>query len=178
MHGIALAEDLGRGYVSAGAADEVVVFRPSRRWPGSPRSTRTGANPDAILYDKATHRILTFQTVGVATSPAIDARNNTVIGSLALNAKPEFAVDDEAGHVFVNLEDRASVARIDLKDFKVHGVWPLKGCEEPSGIALDRAHGRLFSVCSNKVMAVTDVTSGRQVALLKIGDNVDGCCIR
>jgi DNA-binding beta-propeller fold protein YncE len=104
----------------------------------------------------------------------IDARKNEVVGTIAVDAKPEFAVADGTGHIFVNLEDKNSLAELDAKSLKVLATYALSGCEEPSGLAIDRAHHRLFSVCSNKVMDVVDSTSGRQVAQLPIGEGVDG----
>ena len=172
VHGIALAEDLGRGYISAGATGSVVVFD-LVSFARIAEIKTTGQNPDAILYEPRSHRVFAFNGRSRDVT-AIDARTNRVIGTLALKAKPEFAVTDGAGHIFVNLEDKNSIAKIDPQAFKVESVWALKGCEEPSGLAIDRAHARLFSVCSNKVMEVVDASSGRLVAQLPIGANVDG----
>src|SRR5689334_10719999 len=172
VHGIALAEDLGRGYISAGAAGKVVVFDLATLARVTEIDT-TGANPDAILYEPRSHRVLTFNGRGRNVT-AIDARTDHVVGTLALDAKPEFAVADAQGHVFVNLEDKNSLAELDPTALKVLATWPLTGCEEPSGLAIDRAHARLFSVCDNKVMVITDATSGRQVAAVPIGAGVDG----
>jgi DNA-binding beta-propeller fold protein YncE len=172
VHGIALAADVGRGYVSAGATGSVVVFDLE----SLARITEikvTGDKPDAILYEPRTHRVLTFNGRGRNVT-AIDARTNRVVGSIPLDAKPEFAVANDAGEVFVNLEDRNSIAKIDPRTLTVTAVWHLEGCEEPSGLALDRAHARLFSVCSNRIMDVVDAGSGRLVAQLPIGDKVDG----
>jgi DNA-binding beta-propeller fold protein YncE len=172
VHGIALAEDLGRGYVSAGAAGSVVVFDLK----SLARVTEikvTGENPDAILYEPGTHRVFTFNGRGRNVT-AIDARSNQVVGTVSIDAKPEFAVVDTAGHIYVNLEDKNSIAKIDPATLRVESVWPLAGCEEPSGLAIDRAHARLFAVCSNKILDTVDATSGRLVAQLPISENVDG----
>jgi DNA-binding beta-propeller fold protein YncE len=170
VHGIAIANDIGRGYVSAGAASRVVVF--DLRTLAKVGEITTGENPDAILYEPTTHRVFTFNGRG-RDATVVDARSNAVIGTIALDAKPEFAVFDGHGHVFVNLEDRNSVAEIDASKLTVLATWPLVGCEEPSGLAIDRKHHRLFSVCSNKVMNILDATTGRAVAQLPIGDGVD-----
>lgn len=172
VHGIALAEDLGKGFISAGAANEVVVFDlKTHARTGSVKTS--GANPDAILYVPETHEVLTFNGRGRNVT-AIDARTLAVRATLDLKAKPEFAVTDGAGHVYVNLEDVHSLARIDARALELQQTWRLEGCEEPSGLALDVAHDRLFSVCANKVMVVTDARTGRQVAKLPIGEGVDG----
>jgi len=172
VHGIAIAQDLGRGYVSAGRADTIVVFD-LKTLARVASIKATGANPDAILYDPFTHRVFTFNGRGRNVT-AIDARTNEVVGTIAVDAKPEFAASDAAGRVYVNLEDRNSLAMIDPKELKVLATWPLTGCEEPSGLAIDRAHGRLFSVCSNRVMLVVDASSGAVLASEPIGARVDG----
>jgi hypothetical protein len=172
VHGIALAPDLGRGYISAGASGTVVVFDLKTLARVAEVKT-TGANPDAILYEPVTHRVFTFNGRG-RNATAIDARTNAVIGTIALDAKPEFAVSDATGEIFVNLEDTHSIARIDPKTLSVGARWPLEGCEEPSGLALDRDNARLFSVCSNEVMEIVDAGSGRVVGHAPIGKNVDG----
>lgn len=172
VHGVALAPDLGRGYVSAGASGKVVVFD-LKTLARVTEIKVTGENPDAILYDSATHRVFTFNGRGRNVT-VIDASRNEVIGTIAVDAKPEFAVSDGAGRIYVNLEDRNSLAVIDARGMKLVATWPLAGCEEPSGLAFDVAHQRLFSVCGNRVMAVVDAHDGRQVARLPIGDHVDG----
>jgi DNA-binding beta-propeller fold protein YncE len=171
VHGVALAPDLGRGYISAGRAGTVVVFD-LKTLARIGEIKVTGENPDAILYEPSTHRVFTFNGRG-RNATAIDAKTNKVVGTLALDAKPEFAVSDGAGHVFVNLEDRSSIARIDPKKLTVEAVWPLAGCEEPSGLAIDTAAHRLFAVCSNQVMAVVDAKQGRVITTLPIGARVD-----
>jgi DNA-binding beta-propeller fold protein YncE len=172
VHGIAIAEDLGRGYVSAGAASSVVVFD-LQTLARIAEVRTTGANPDAILYEPVTHRVFTFNGRGQNIT-ALDARTNAVVGTIALHAKPEFAVTDGAGHVFVNLEDTNSLAEIDPAGLTVRHTWPLADCDEPSGLAMDRAHHRLFAVCGNRVMDIVDSTNGRVVAHVPIGEEVDG----
>jgi hypothetical protein len=171
VHGIALAPDLGRGYVSAGRAGTVVVFD-LKTLARLKEIKVTGENPDAILYDPATQRVFTFNGRG-RNATAIDARSDEVVGSVALDGKPEFAVTDAKGHVYVNLEDRNSLAQLDPQKLAVRSVWPLAGCEEPSGLALDAAHGHLTPVCGNKVMAVVDAASGKLLGSAPIGAGVD-----
>jgi DNA-binding beta-propeller fold protein YncE len=90
-----------------------------------------------------------------------------------VDAKPEFAATDDKGRVYVNLEDRNSLAALDPQRVSVLSVWPLAGCEEPSGLAIDAAHGRLIPVCGNKVMAVVNATSGKVLGTAPIGAGVD-----
>jgi hypothetical protein len=172
VHGIAIAADLGRGYISAGATATVVVFD-LKTLARLGEVKTTGANPDAILYEPVTHRVFTFNGRG-RNATVIDGRTSQVVGTITLDAKPEFAVADAKGEVFVNLEDKNSIAQIDAKTLEVRNRWPMKGCEEPSGLALDRQSARLFSVCSNEVMEIVDAASGRVVSEAHIGKNVDG----
>ena len=172
VHGIALAPELGRGYVSAGRAGLVVVFD-LKTLARLKEIKVTGENPDAILYDPATQRVFTFNGRG-RNATAIDARSDAVIGTLPLDAKPEFAASDGQGHLWVNLEDKNSIAQIDAQQMKVTAVWPITGCEEPSGLAIDLAAQRLYTGCGNKVMAAVDTASGRTIGTAPIGGGVDG----
>jgi DNA-binding beta-propeller fold protein YncE len=107
------------------------------------------------------------------TASVIDPARNAVIGTIALPGKPEFAVSDGAGHVYVNIEDKSELAQIDSASDKVLHVWSLAPCESPSGLAIDSKHHRLFSVCDNRTMVITNATNGHQVATVAIGDGPD-----
>ena len=172
VHGVAIADPLGHGYVSAGAAASIVVFDLQSLARLAEIKT-TGDNPDAILFEPTTQRVFTFNGRGRNVT-AVDAAKNEVIGTIEVDAKPEFAVHDGAGRVFVNLEDRNSLAAIDARTLTVTAKWPLAGCEEPTGLAIDRIHHRLFAACSNKVMSIVDSTTGHGIAQLPIGARVDG----
>ncbi len=172
VHGIALAGDVGHGYISAGRADTIVVFD-LKSLARLKEIRATGENPDAILYDSATHRVFSFNGRG-RNATVIDAKTDEVIGTIALDAKPEFAVSDGQGALYVNLEDKSSIARLDAQHLKVTATWPIAGCEEPSGLAIDIAGQRLFAGCSNKVMAVVDAHSGATLGTAPIGSGVDG----
>jgi hypothetical protein len=171
VHGIALAPDVGHGYISAGRSGSIVVFD-LKSLARLKDIKATGENPDAILYDSATHRVFSFNGRG-RNATVVDTKTDEVIGTIALNAKPEFAAADGKGHVYVNLEDKSSIAQIDAQHLKVDAVWPINGCEEPSGLAIDIAAQRLYAGCGNKVMAVIDATSGRTLGTAPIGAGVD-----
>lgn len=171
VHGIALAPDLGRGYVSAGRTSVIVVFD-LKTLARLKEIKSTGDNPDAIVYDEPTHRVFAFNGRGRSVT-AIDAKSDTVAGTIPLDAKPEFAVSDGRGHVYVNLEDKNSIAVIDPQSLSVSQVWPLEGCEEPSALAMDKSGKRLFAGCGNKVMAVVDATSAKLLGTAPIGAGVD-----
>jgi DNA-binding beta-propeller fold protein YncE len=172
VHGIALAPDLGRGYVSAGAAGTIVVFD-LKTLARLKDIKSTGENPDAILYDPATRRIFAFNGRG-RNATVIDAVSDEVVGTIALDAKPEFARADGAGRVYVNLEDRNTLAVIDSRTLSVLSKWPITGCEEPSGLALNASGKQLYVACANYVMAVLDATSGQVLGTAPIGGGADG----
>ena len=170
VHGIALDKADNKGYISDGRDNSVVVFDL-----GSLKSTGkvpAGTNPDAILFDPATKRVFAFNgRSGNAT--VIETKDNSVAGTIDLGGKPEFAVSDGKGKVFVNLEDKSETAEIDARDLKVLNHWSLKPCESPSGLAIDVDHELLFAACDNETMAVLNGNSGKIVKTLPIGKGTD-----
>jgi YVTN family beta-propeller protein len=171
VHGIAIAQDLHRGFTSNGKSDSVTVFDLDTLKTVA-TITGTGQKPDAIVYDGASHHVFAFNGKS-GTASVIDPAKNAVIATIALPGKPEFAATDEAGHIYVNIEDKSALAEIDSHGNKVLNTWPLISCESPSGLAMDIAHQRLFSVCDNRSMAVTDAGTGHHVAGVAIGDGPD-----
>jgi YVTN family beta-propeller protein len=170
VHGIAVIEDAGKGYVSNGRASTVTVF--DLKTLKALKQIPVGKNPDAIIYDAASQRVFTMNGAS-NDATAIDVKTDTVAGTLALGGKPEFAVTDEQGNIFVNIEDKSSIVKFDSRRLAVEANWPIAPAEEPSGLAFDRKHRRLFSVGSNKLMAVVNADSGKVLTTLPIGGNVD-----
>jgi DNA-binding beta-propeller fold protein YncE len=171
VHGIALAPDLGRGFTSNGRAASVTIF--DLRTLATLDSVKVlGENPDAIVYDSASRRVFTFNGRS-HNATAIAAATGSIVGTVALDGKPEFAVADGAGRIFVNIEDRSEMSVIDPGALTVVSTWPLAGCDSPTGLALDRAHRRLFVGCGNSRMVVVNGDSGGVVATLPIGAGVD-----
>ena len=171
VHGIALAPALGRGYVSDGRSGTATIFD-LKTLKTLAEVKVTGENPDAILYDDFSGRVFTFNGRSGNTT-AIGAASEKVEGTLALPGKPEFAQSDGKGHVFVNIEDKSELVAFDPKTLTAAAPWPLAPCEEPSGMAIDRANGRLFIGCANSMMAVVDTASGRIVTTLPTGRGTD-----
>jgi DNA-binding beta-propeller fold protein YncE len=130
-------------------------------------------NPDAIMFDPFSRRVFIFNG-GSSSATAIDVDSNTVVGTVPLSGKPEFAVSDGLGRIFVNIEDKSSLTVFDPRTLKILNTWPLAPGEEPTGLAIDREHHRLFAGCSNKLMVILDTDSGNVVATVPIGDGVDG----
>ena len=171
VHGIAIAEPLGRGYVSNGRDSSVTVFDLTTLAPVT-RIHGTGRNPDAILFEPGTRRVFTFNG-GSSSATAIDATTNRIVGTVPLGGRPEFAQSDGAGRVFVNLEDKSEVVAFDARTLAVQGRWPLAPCEEPTGLALDRAAMRLYVGCANQRMGVMDARTGRMLTTVPAGDRID-----
>jgi DNA-binding beta-propeller fold protein YncE len=172
IHDIAIAPDLGRGWTSNGRDSSVTVFD-SKSLATLANVKLAARNPDVIVYDPASARVFAFNG-GSANAVAIDARTNAVSGTIALGGKPEFAVTDGAGRMWVNLEDSSAIVMFDTKKLQVLARWPIAPGEEPSGLALDRAHHRLFAACGNKTLVVVNAENGHVVTSLPIGQGVDG----
>lgn len=170
VHGIAIASDVGKGYTSNGRTNTATIF--DLKTLKVLGTVPTGEGPDAIIYDPASHRVFTLNGHGQSAT-AIDAAAGSVAGTIPLGGRPEFATADGKGHVYVNLEDKSQVVELDSKALKLLNTWPLAPCEEPSGMAIDPEHRRLFSGCHNKMMAVMDADTGKVIATPPIGEGVD-----
>ena len=172
VHGIAIAHELGRCFISNGRTSTVSIV--DLKTLQLIDTVAVGKNPDAILYDSFTRRVFVFNGRSQDAS-VLDAARGTVIATISLNGKPEFSVTDGRGRIYVNIEDKSEIAVIDAKRLTVLERWPIKPGEEPSGLAIDIKHRRLFSVCGNKLMVVVDAGNGHVISTLPIGDRVDGC---
>ena len=170
VHGIAIASGLGRGFTSNGRANTVTIF--DLKTLKAIGTVQTDANPDAILYDSVSKRVFTFNGRG-KNATAINAADGTVVGTIALGGKPEFAVADGKGTLYVNSEDTSELYYLDAQSLKELHHWPLAPCKSPSGLAMDVANRRLFSVCDEKVMAVVNADTGKVVATPAICDGPD-----
>jgi DNA-binding beta-propeller fold protein YncE len=171
VHGIAVASELNRGFISAGRANRVIIF--DLKTLKTVGDARTGENPDAVLYEPTNKRVFAFNG-RTNNATVLDAKSGNIVTTIQIGGKPEFAVADGKGTVFVNVEDTGEMAVIDAAKMTVAKRYKLEGCEEPSGLAIDTAHRRLFSVCRNKVMIVSDPDSGKVMATLPIGQGADG----
>jgi hypothetical protein len=176
VHGIAIASDLGRGFISDGRSNDVTIF--DLKTLKAIGNVKTDVNPDAILYEPVTKRVFTFNggsrtAGGGKNSTAINAADGTVLGNIDLRGKPEFAAADGKGSVYVNNEDSSELHHIDAATLKELHHWPLAPCKSPSGLAMDVKNRRTFSVCDEKVMAVMNVDTGKVVATPTICEGPD-----
>jgi hypothetical protein len=171
-HAVDFAPDLKRVFTSNGGANSVTILdEDTLRIIADVKIAKR--DTDAILYEPTSKRVFTFNGEGGNDATAIDAKTGEVLGSIPLGGKPEFAQTDSAGRVFVNNEDLNQVIEIDPKALAVRNTWPLAPCKEPSGMAIDVAHKRLFSGCHNGITTVLDYSTGKVVATFPIGQGVD-----
>ncbi|HEV3139657.1 MAG TPA: YncE family protein [Vicinamibacterales bacterium] len=171
VHGIAIAPELGKGFISNGRGNNVTIF--DLKTLKATGTVATGENPDSIRYDSVSGRVFAFNG-RTKNATAIDAKTGKVAGTIQLPGKPEFSVADGKGKVYVNIEDTNEVVEIDAAKAAVAKKYVLTGCDGPSGLAIDQKNRKLFSVCSNRVMAVSDPDTGKVIATPAIGAGSDG----
>jgi DNA-binding beta-propeller fold protein YncE len=170
VHGIAIAPEQERGFISNGQASTVTIF--DLKTLKVIGEVPTGQKPDAIIFDDATSRVFAFNGGGNSAT-AIDAASGKVAGTVNLEGGPEYAAADGKGFIFNNLEDESMVLKINSRDLKVEQKWPTDPCKSPSSMAMDRGNRRLFIGCRSKVMAVMNADTGQVITTLPIGDHVD-----
>lgn len=170
VHGIAIAAEQGRGFISNGQSGTVTIFDLKSLKPIA--EVPVGKKPDAIIYDPATSRVFAFNGESNSAT-AIDAATGKVAGTVDLGGGPEYAVADGKGYVYNNLEDESMVLKINARDLKVEQRWPAAPCAKPASISMDRTNRRLFVGCRSKVMAVMNADTGQVITTLPIGDHVD-----
>jgi DNA-binding beta-propeller fold protein YncE len=170
VHGITVAPGLGRGFTSNGRSNNVTIFDVHSLKPLG--TVATGRNPDCIIYEPVTRRVFAFNGGG-ASATVIEAADGKVAGTIALEGKPEFAAADTSGHVFVNLEDKNEVVRLDARNLRVLDRWPIAPAKTPVSLAIDPHNHRLFVGCRSKMLVVMDADTGKVVATASIGDRVD-----
>ncbi|MGD0053732.1 MAG: YncE family protein, partial [Vulcanimicrobiaceae bacterium] len=171
VHGVALAPELGAGFVSDGKANAVAVFD-LKTLKTLATIKLSGRNPDAIVYEPVTRRVFAFEG-GSRDAAVIDAAKRTVVATIPLPGKPEFAAVDGKGAVYVNIEDKSLLVPIDAAKAAAGPPIALAPCEEPSGLSMDMKNRRLFAGCHNKLLAVVDPDAGKVVKTLPIGAGVD-----
>ena len=170
VHGVAIAPDLNRGFISDGRDDSVTIF--DTKTLKNIQTVKVGKNPDCILYDPATKRVFAFNRGGSSVS-AIDAKTGKIDGTIDLGGHPEFATSDGKGMVYVNLDDKSEVVPIDAKKLVAKPHWSVSPGEDPSGMAIDRKTKRLFIVCGNKKMVMMNYETGKIVGEAATGDGTD-----
>jgi YVTN family beta-propeller protein len=169
-HGVALNPDGKTGYISDGAGNAIVVF--DRTDFSVVATVSAGTNPDGITFEPKTNTVWAFNGRSNNVS-VLDATSRTVVATVALPGKPEFPQVDEQGSVFVNIEDKNEIVKLDAAKKQAVATWSLNQCESPSGMAIDRVGHRLFSVCDGNKMAIVDYRDGKQIGTAAIGSSPD-----
>jgi Uncharacterized conserved protein len=172
IHGVALIPKLNKGFTSNGRENSVTVFD-LKTLAVTGKIQVSGKNPDAILYDAFSGKLFTFNG-GSSNVSVIDPAQNKEISTIQLDGKPEFPQTDGKGKIFVNIEDKSEISVINPKTLKVEKSWSIAPGEDPSGLAFDSETQRLFSVCGNKLMVISDSDAGKVITTLPIGDGCDG----
>jgi DNA-binding beta-propeller fold protein YncE len=173
VHGVAIATPLNRGFISHEVPPSIVWF--DLKTLAVRGSAPTDAGTDAIVYEPVTQRVFAFNGKhrGVHNATVIEATTGQGLGNLALPGVPEFAVADDAGHLYVNVASQSRLGRIDAKSLKLTDTWPMAPCEEPSGLAIDAVHAVLFAACDNRILAMIDASSGKVLATVASGVGTD-----
>ena len=171
-HAVAFAPEFNRAFTSDNEQQTITIVDPATLQVIG-KVNLPGRNSDGILYDPASKRLFTFNTDGGNDSTAIDAKTGKVVGSVPLGSKPESAQTTGTGRIYVNMEEKNQIIEFDSTTLKVLNTWSIAPCNEPSGLAIDVDHKRLFAGCHNKLMAVIDYTDGKVVTTVPIGEGVD-----
>ena len=173
VHGIAIVPELGKGFTSNGTDSSVTVF--DLKTLKATGKVKASGVPDAILYDPASKRVITFNH-GTNDGTSIDPATEQVAGTIAFDGEPEAAVADGKGHIFVNIRSSSEVAEFDALTLKILNRWPLAPGVRPNGLAIDAKNRRLFSGCNgNSKMVVMNADTGAVIATVDIGRGSDGC---
>ncbi len=170
VHGIAIAPEAGRGYISAGKADSVIPFdlKTLKRL----EEIKVGKKPDAIIYEPLTKHIYVMNGDSENIT-VLNGADGAVVGTIALGGGPEFAVSDGKGNLYVNLEEQNETLHIDVNTLQVKDRWPLAPCATPTSLAMDIENRRLFVGCRSKHLAVLNADTGKIVFTAPIGERVD-----
>jgi len=171
VHGIALAPEFNRGYISCGWADKVLIYDLNTLEVLG--QVKTGSNPDAIRYDSFSKRVFVFNHSG-NDATVFEAETGEIAGTIVLGGAPEFSRTDGKGKIYVNIEDLSEVAEIDCRTLAITRRFSIAPGEAPTGMGFDVANHLIFSACSNKVMTVLDIEKGKVIATIPIGRGCDG----
>ncbi|HVB37857.1 MAG TPA: hypothetical protein VND92_04935 [Vicinamibacterales bacterium] len=170
VHGIVLAHEFNRGFITAGQAAKLIIF--DLKTLKVIGSAPTDKDCDGVVYDPVSKRVFTMNGDS-HSSTVVDAKTGKVVGTIALGGGPEFPAADGKGHVYVNLETTSEELEIDAHSLKILHRWPMAPGQSPSGLAMDEAHRLLFAGCRNRMMAIINADTGKVIATPAIGPGVD-----
>jgi YVTN family beta-propeller protein len=174
VHAIGVLPKLGLGFTSDGQASSVTVF--DLKTLAVKTTIPVGAGPDGLVADPSTNKVISMDAQANELS-IIDATTLTVVGTVKLNGRPEGYDIDGKGHVFTHYEDKSEIAEVDEASASIVKEWPLAPADGPSGMAIDRKHGLLYSACHNQMLAVSDIATGKVIATAAIDNGPDSCAM-
>ena len=169
-HGAAAIPALGKGYTDDGQAGMAVAF--DLKTLKELKRIKVEPDADGIVYDAVSGHVLVI-TGDSGKVEVIDPKSDSLVASIDGGGPLEFGVLGGNGKFYVDGEDKNEIVRMDLGKNAADAHWPLTGCKTPHGLAIDRAHMRLFASCGNKVMDVVDANTGKVLASLPIGAGTD-----
>lgn len=178
LHAVQVAPEFNRGFATTNSASaSTVTIFDLKTLQVTSNLTSTGKGTDAAMYDPASKRVFVNNAQGNNVT-AVDASTGQIVGTVPLNARPEAEVPDGKGNMFVDILDKNQIMEFDAKELTVKNTWPVAPCERPIGLALDRAHRRLFVGCqpnaTSGIMVVMNADNGQVVASMPIGIGSDG----
>jgi len=170
VHGIALVHALGKGYITNGSLNSVLVFdlKTNKVLAHVP----AGKFADGILYDDISKKIISCNGMS-KNMTIIDPATDSAIATIQLTGWPEAATSDGAGKIYVNNAEKSEIDVIDSRTYKIIHKWPITPGKDPSGLAMDRNTMRLFIGCGNKLLVVMNANNGKVITSLPIGDECD-----
>ena len=169
--GLLPVPEFNRGFAMSGDAGEVVIV--DLKTLAKVGTAKTGKDPDSFTYEPVTKRVFVMNSSS-ANATAINAKDGSVAGTIALEGQPEAAVSDGKGKVYVNITDKDQIVELDAETMKVTHRWPLVQGTGPSGLAMDRKNRRLFSACDNQRMVIMNADTGKVITALRTGAGTDG----
>ena len=172
VHGIAIANDLNKAFITCGKENAVVIVD-LKTFQLIEKVAIEGQKPDAVLYDQFSRKVFTYNAKS-NDATVLDAATNKVVKTIPLGGKPEFSVTNNKGLIYVNIEDKNEIKTIDATKLEVTTTWSIAPGDEPSGLAIDLETNRLFSVCGNNLMIIVDASNGKIIKTLPIDDGCDG----
>ena len=172
VHGIAVANDLNKAFITDGKDNAVTVVN-LKTFELIEKIAIPGMKPDAVLYDQFSQRVFIYNGKS-NDATVLDAKTDKIIQSMPLGGKPEFSVTNGKGLIYVNIEDKNLIKVIDAITLKILNTWSIAPGDEPSGLAMDVDENRLFSVCGNKLMVIVNAETGKVIQTVPIGDGCDG----
>jgi len=172
VHGIAIANDLNKAFITDGKENAVTIVD-LKTFELIEKVIIEGQKPDAVLYDKFSQKVFTYNAKS-KDATVLDAISNKIVKTIPFGGKPEFSVTNTKGLIYVNIEDKNEIKTIDANTLEVIATWSISPGDEPSGLAIDLQTNRLFSVCGNNLMVVVDASNGKIIKTLPIGDGCDG----